>query len=111
MFRRFLPVLIVLAAATAPGCAAVARFEAPSAAAAPRGETTTVRSLGFLWGLVPPNEISLDQCGAPGIQKMKVKQGLIDFIITSATGGLVISYKVKITCAGAGEAPAAPANP
>lgn len=84
---------------TQGGCAAVARFETPALANLPEGRTYSDHALGFLWGIVPPAPLSLERCGEPGIQKMKVKQGLIDLIITGATGGLIISYKVKTTCA------------
>lgn len=83
------------------GCAAVAKFESPSLSAVEAGSTTTTRSLGFLWGIIPPAPISLERCGAAGIKKMKVKQGLLDSFITYATMGIVVSYKVKVTC-GAG---------
>ncbi|MBN2800756.1 MAG: hypothetical protein JXX28_16565 [Deltaproteobacteria bacterium] len=97
-----LALLLILAALTLQaGCAAAVRYHAPSLDHLPSSTTSTQRSLGFLWGLIPPSPISLEQCGEPGIQKMKVKQGLIDSIITIGTGGIVVSYKVKITCASA----------
>jgi len=82
------------------GCAAMVRYRSPSLADAPSGPSTTVRSLGFLWGLVPPSHISLEQCGPNGIKSMKVKQNFVDAIITYGTVGIVISYKVRINCAG-----------
>jgi hypothetical protein len=98
--RRPLPALaLALALALQPGCAAMVRYHTPSTAAQPSGPTTTQRSLGFLWGLIPPAKISLEQCGPAGIQEMKVKQGLIDGLITYVTFGLVVSTKVKVTCA------------
>lgn len=100
--RRLVSLSVLAAALTLqPGCAAMVRYNAPSNAATTDGPTSTQRSLGFLWGLIPPAKISLDQCGPAGIKEMKVKQGLIDGAITYFTLGIVVSTKVKVTCAGA----------
>lgn len=96
--RHLLAGGLVLALVLQTGCAAMVRYDTPSLQNLPSGQTTTIRSLGFFWGLIAPARISLDQCGADGIQRMKVKQGFFDWLITTATGGIVVSYKVKITC-------------
>ena len=96
-----LPLLAALILALQPGCAAMVRYQSPSLVNQPTTSSNTVRSLGFLWGLIPPSRISLEQCGPQGIHHMKVRQGFIDGLITYGTGGIVISYKVKIWCSGA----------
>jgi len=99
MKRRFLAPLLALSLLTLSSCAAMVRYESPSLANRPTGSSHVVRSLGFLWGLIPPSRISLEQCGPEGIQAMKGRQGFIDGLITYGTGGIVTSYKVKIWCA------------
>jgi hypothetical protein len=95
------PLTLALLLTLQPGCASMVRYQSPSLANEPVTSSSTVRSLGFLWGLVPPSKISLEQCGPQGIHHMKVRQGFIDGLITYGTGGFVISYKVKIWCSGA----------
>lgn len=97
MTRLAIPLLAALLVVQT-GCASVARFDAPSLNAVSAGTTSTTRSLGFLWGIIPPSHISLDQCGSAGIKRMKVKQGFLDALITYCTAGIVVSYKVKVTC-------------
>lgn len=91
--------LLALVLLMLSSCAAMVRYESPSLVNKPTASSHTVRSLGFLWGLIPPSRISLEQCGDEGIQRMKVRQGFIDGLITYGTSGIVISYKVKIWCA------------
>ena len=74
------------------------RYNSPSLSDHQRGHAQSIRSLSYLWGIIPPNRISLEMCGDPGIKSMKVNQGLIDMLITYATAGIVISYKVKVVC-------------
>ncbi len=95
------PLLALMLLAFQPGCAAMVKYHSPSLANQPTTSANTVRSLGFLWGIIPPSKISLEQCGPQGIHHMKVRQGFFDGLITYATGGIVISYKVKIWCSGA----------
>jgi hypothetical protein len=75
------------------------RYNAPSLDDHKRGSAQTIRSLGYLWGIIPPNKVSLETCGSPGIKSMKINQGFIDWLITNATLGIVVSYKVKVICA------------
>ena len=98
--KRWLTVpLLALLLLALPGCAAMGKYHSPSVLEQPIVSSSSVRSLGFLWGIIPPSRISLEQCGEGGIHHMKVRQGFIDGIITYGTGGIVISYKVKIWCA------------
>lgn len=104
------PLQAALLALSLSGCASMVRYHTPSAAGEKAGRSFNVRSLGYFWGLIPPNRISLEQCGPPGIKKMKVRQGLIDGLITYCTLGIVISYKVKITCVKDASEPEPPAG-
>ena len=97
--RSLLMPLLLLVLVHQVGCAAMVRYQSPSLEEMGRGRTVKVRSLGYLWGIVPPQHISLDQCGTSGIQEMKVRQGLLDWVITYGTVGIVVSYNVKIICA------------
>ena len=95
--KRLLLILVCLT--FFQGCAAV-RFESPSLLDAPTQNTITVRYYRFVWGLVPGSPVSLEQCGAVGMKKLKIKPNFIDGIITFATLGIVSPVRVKIRCAG-----------
>ena len=91
--------LILLCVMLFSGCAAV-RYESPSLMAAPTANTITVRYFRFVWGLVPGSPISLEQCGAVGMKKMKVKPNFIDGLISFVTLGIVSPVRVTIMCPG-----------
>jgi hypothetical protein len=98
--RRAIAVVSIVGVLLAQsGCAAMVRYESPSLTNRTTVSTHNVRSLGFLWGLVPPSRVSLDQCGDEGIQAMKVRQAVTDKLITWGSAGIIISYKVRIKCA------------
>ena len=80
-------------------CCTMVGYNAPSLDDHTQGSAQTIRSLGYLRGIIPPNRVILETCGSPGIQTMKVNQGVVDWLITNAALGIVLSYKVKVVCA------------
>lgn len=90
--------LIVALWLACSGCYTV-QFNSSSLASQPSGPAYSTWTHSFFWGLIPVGKVNLDQCGEPGIKRMKSQIGGLGLIAYALTGGIWTPMHVKLVCA------------